>query len=345
MKYHKIRKIPLDVCTCEAKIAYNLAFLYATEYRDAYKKNAANISKIAVSELVSEAVNWCIKMWKDGNTYQSTPDKYDIDTIFCCLNAGMENYFKSDYAILSTYEEVGKIFPSLYCDNISREMAKRKKLTEKEWKRQLEEKAAFEASEKEAKEAAIDSALRSAQIGAKIVEKSTPDFPETIVKIDFEELGEGDFNFTCWTDCGNCYDINDFFEDYWTGASPVVAFVPEPEQEAEQDSDQLTFDDFVAMISGSETAEPSTVSPNAAKSVTIGGKVSASPDLGTACTMSAPVQSAPNRSKTARWWGVPPNGFEKLCRGVVVAAWWRDCEKNCTGRGVVRCGAVRAAPT
>ena len=135
------------------------------------RKNATNISKITVSELVSEAVNWCMKMWKNGEPYQTTPDKYSIDLIFGCLNAG------------------------------------------------------------------------------------------------------------------------------------------------------------------------------AVKSVTIGGKVGASPDLGTACTMPAPVRPAPNRSKTARWWGVPPNGFEKLRSGVVVAAWWRGCEKNCTGRGVGRHGAARAAPT
>lgn len=229
-------------------------------------------------------------------------------------------------------------------------MAKRKKLTEKEWKRQLEEKAAFEASEKEAREAAIYSALRSAQIGAKIVEKSTPDFPEIIVKIERNDCADDyDFEFECWTDCGNRYDINDFFEDFRTGASPVVAFVPEPEQEEEQDNDQLTFDDFAAMTSESETAEPSTVSPSAAESAVIGGKVCVSPDLRTACTMPAPVRPAPNRSKTARrrlWWGVgvPPNSFKKLHRGVV-AAWWRGCEKNCTGSGVGRHGAARAAPT
>lgn len=85
-----------------------------TEYRDAYKKNASNISGINVSDLVSEAVDWCMKMWKNGEPHQTTPNKYDIDAIFCCLNAGMENYFKGDYAILSSYEEIGKTFPSLY---------------------------------------------------------------------------------------------------------------------------------------------------------------------------------------------------------------------------------------
>lgn len=114
MKYHKIRNIPLNVCTAEAKIAYNLAFAYATEYRNTYKKCAASVSGIAISDFIHEAVNWCMKMWKDGNPYQTTPNKYDIDLIFCCLNAGMENYFKGDYAILSSYEEIGRTFPSRY---------------------------------------------------------------------------------------------------------------------------------------------------------------------------------------------------------------------------------------
>lgn len=227
-------------------------------------------------------------------------------------------------------------------------MAKRKKLTEKEWKRQLEEKAAFDAAEAVKAEQLINNKLRAAKIGTKIVGTSTPNYPETIVKIDLEELGDDYFNFTCWTDCGSCYDINDFFDNYWTGAPANVIFCSETEQAEEQDSDQLTFDDLAVMISANGPAEPSTVSPNSAESAVIGGKVGASPDLRTTCTMSAPVRSAPNRSKTARWlWrgvDVLPNGFEKLRRGVV-AAWWRGCEKNCTGRGVGRRGAARAAPT
>lgn len=212
---------------------------------------------------------------------------------------------------------------------------KHKKLTEKEWKRQLEEKAAFDAAEAVKAEQLINNKLRAAKIDTKIVEKSTPDFPEIIVKIDLEELDDDYFNFTCWTDCGSCYDINDFFDDEQTGEPANVIFCPETEQEAEQDSEQLTFDDLAAMISANALAEPLTVSPSAAESATIGGKACASPDLRAACTMSAPVRPAPNRSKTARrlWWGVgvPPNSFKKLRRGVVVAAWWRGCEENCTG--------------
>ena len=229
-------------------------------------------------------------------------------------------------------------------------MAKRKKLTEKEWKRQLEEKAAFEASEKVAKKAAIYSALRSAQIGAKIVEKSTPDFPEIIVEIDREDCNDEPEYFCFRTNCGNCYEGFDFLNDEQTGEPSSVIFCPEIEQEEEQDSDQLTFDDLAAMISENETAEPSTVSPSAAKSVTIGGKVSASPDLGTSCAMSAPVQSAPSRSKTARrrlWWAW---AFRRMALKNCAVAWWWLCggvtvRKTAPWRGVGRRGAVRAAPT
>lgn len=225
-------------------------------------------------------------------------------------------------------------------------MTKRKKFTEKEWKRQLEEKATFEASEKETKKAAVYAALRSAQIGAKIVETSAPDYPEIIIEIDSEDEEPEYFSF--WTNYGNCYEGFDFLDNEQTGEFASVIFVSETEQE--QDENQITFDDLAAMTSASETAEPSTVSPSAEKFAIIGGKAGgASPDLGTVCTMSAPVRPAPNRLKTARWrlwWGVgvPPNGFEKLHGGVVVAVWWCGCEKNCAWRGVARREVARAAP-
>ena len=40
--------------------------------------------------------------------------KYDIDGIFSALNAGLEDYFNAKYHILTTHEEVGKMFPALY---------------------------------------------------------------------------------------------------------------------------------------------------------------------------------------------------------------------------------------
>ena len=114
MKYHKIKDIPLEVCTAEAKIAYNLASTYTSEYKATYQKKAHLFPRIAVSDFIDEAVNKCLKMWVNGYTYQTTPHKYDIDAIQCCLNAGMEDFFKSEHSILSSYEEIGNIFKSYY---------------------------------------------------------------------------------------------------------------------------------------------------------------------------------------------------------------------------------------
>lgn len=114
MKYHKIRNVPLEVCTAEAKIAYNLAFANTWDYREEYKKNANSCSRTEVSKFVTEAIAWCMKMLECSWDYQKILNKYDIDAIFCCLNAGMENYLKSKCDVLSSYAEIGKTFPSLY---------------------------------------------------------------------------------------------------------------------------------------------------------------------------------------------------------------------------------------
>ncbi len=231
-------------------------------------------------------------------------------------------------------------------------MAKPKKLTEKEWKRQLEEKAAFEASERAAKREFIYNKLRNAQIGDLIAETNLPDFPETIVEIDREDCDSEPEYFVFITNYGNSYEGFDFLDDDQTGEPASVFFALETEQEQEQDENQITFDDIAAAYSTNETVEnlpeSAPFSTSAANSTPIGFKVSTKPKFKIFRT-AADARVAPNRSKTARrlWWGVDilPNGFEKLRRGVVVAAWWRGCEKNCTGRGVGRHGAARAAPT
>ena len=38
MKYHKIKNIPLEVCTAEQKIAYNLASSYADLFIKQYQE-------------------------------------------------------------------------------------------------------------------------------------------------------------------------------------------------------------------------------------------------------------------------------------------------------------------
>ena len=110
MTYHKIRGIDKTVCTAEAKIAYNLASTYAYWQRKEYREDADKYSRIAVTEFISEAIAECIRMWKGCRG----AGKYDIDAVNACLNAGMENYFKEPYGILTSYEAIGKVFPSLY---------------------------------------------------------------------------------------------------------------------------------------------------------------------------------------------------------------------------------------
>lgn len=109
MKYHKIKNVPLETCTCEQKIAYNLAFSHYTIYIKSYNNAPFAFQK---STIIHRAVNDMIKHYK--NSYDYVEGKYNIDAIFCALNAGLENYFNTKYKILSSYEDIGKIFPANY---------------------------------------------------------------------------------------------------------------------------------------------------------------------------------------------------------------------------------------
>ena len=115
MKYHKIRNVDKKVCTVEQKIAYNSAFLETFDYREAWKASAEKFTAVARNEFVHDAVEKCLKAVKISIEYGSLKNiQFDIDAVFCCLNAGMENYFNSPYSIISSYEEIGKIFPAYY---------------------------------------------------------------------------------------------------------------------------------------------------------------------------------------------------------------------------------------
>ena len=99
MKYHKISGVDLAVCTAEQKIAYNLAFGH---YDNIHSKNFSNFA---------EAAQWIVNLYKCSYTYNQ--NKFDIDAIFCALNAGLEAYCKKPF-IASTYEEIGNAFPAHY---------------------------------------------------------------------------------------------------------------------------------------------------------------------------------------------------------------------------------------
>lgn len=107
MTYHKIRGIPLTECTAEQKIAYNIAFNYYNLFIKEYKSLPAAFLK---SELIHQAVNKMISFYKSGNH----DFKYDIDSIYCALNAGFENYLNAEHKILYDYKSIGEMFPALY---------------------------------------------------------------------------------------------------------------------------------------------------------------------------------------------------------------------------------------
>ena len=99
--------MPLNVCTCEQKIAYNLAFSNAHIFKKAYNAMPMQFQK---SDVIHEAVQFCMKMWG----HNEKADKYNADAIFCALNAGLENYIKNNCPILATYEDIGKMFLARY---------------------------------------------------------------------------------------------------------------------------------------------------------------------------------------------------------------------------------------
>lgn len=111
LKYHKIKNIPLEVCTAEQKIAYNLAFSVSDITKKAYEKCNTGLQK---SEVIAESVDLCMKSWTSAYDYESRQKKYNIDAIFSALMAGMERYINEKYHILNSYEKIGKMFPANY---------------------------------------------------------------------------------------------------------------------------------------------------------------------------------------------------------------------------------------
>lgn len=109
MTYKKIKNVKKEVCTCEQKIAYNLAFAHAGLFAKEYNRLPMQFQK---SELISAAIRKMIEWYKNG--YDYTEGKYDIDSIFCALQAGLENYIKNGCKVLWSYEEIGAAFPAHY---------------------------------------------------------------------------------------------------------------------------------------------------------------------------------------------------------------------------------------
>ena len=247
----------------------------------------------------------------------------DDDAIY----SDFDNYFK---ALTIVSVSFGGAQNSAETPKEGKKMPKRKKLTEKEWKRQLEEKAAFEVSERAAKREFIYNKLRNAQIGDLIAETSLPEYPETIVEIDREDCnGEPEY-FVFRTNYGNSYEGFDFLDDDRTGEPASVFFPSETEQEQEQDENQITFDDIAVAYSTNETAEnmpeAAPVSTSAANSALIGFKVGTKSNFKIFRT-ATDARATPKRSKTARRRGgvgrLLLNGSKKLLGA------WRGAVRSC----------------
>ena len=62
------------------------------------------------SELIFQAKDYCVKRIKRTEKWQ----KFDIDAILSAWMLGIEDYMLNTNKILTSYEEVGRVFPAAY---------------------------------------------------------------------------------------------------------------------------------------------------------------------------------------------------------------------------------------
>ena len=111
MKYHRIPNVPLEVCTAEQKIAYNLAFRAHINFQEKYDE-ARKISGVCRMDVVNQIVNCEMENYK--RTYcDGKKSRYDIDAIFAALRSGIDEYLKKPF-IAADYKSIGKAFQANY---------------------------------------------------------------------------------------------------------------------------------------------------------------------------------------------------------------------------------------
>jgi hypothetical protein len=109
MKYHGIGGVNKTVCTAEQKIAYNLAWSYKDLLIPKYNTAVWGFEK---NIIIRDSVKYLTEQFEKNHPNS----KYDIDSIYCCLGAGLEEYYKNGGKILWSYEDIGSAFPALYLD-------------------------------------------------------------------------------------------------------------------------------------------------------------------------------------------------------------------------------------
>ena len=116
MKYHKIPKVSLNVCTAEQMVAYNMARRLGCIYNENFKRRFSKLTGVQKSDVIFQLVDEAVKMLKNSYEYNNINTKYNVDYIICAFRGGIEDYINQNTPILWYYEDVGKIFPANYLE-------------------------------------------------------------------------------------------------------------------------------------------------------------------------------------------------------------------------------------
>lgn len=100
MAAHKIRRVALDTCTVEQKIAYNMAFRAEVRWGDKFR---ALPTAAAKSDATAKIRDFML------HELDCKPGKYDEDLIFIALNKGLRNYLERPF-IAADYDTIGGTF-------------------------------------------------------------------------------------------------------------------------------------------------------------------------------------------------------------------------------------------
>ena len=109
MKYHVIKGVPINVCTAEQKIAYNMAFRAHIAFQEKFNESV-KISRICSDELIHDIIKVMMEIYN-----KSRKGNYDVDAIFSALNAGLYGYMEKPFIAID-YGQIGNAFPAHYLE-------------------------------------------------------------------------------------------------------------------------------------------------------------------------------------------------------------------------------------
>jgi hypothetical protein len=110
MKLHKIPGVDKDVCTCEQKIAYNLAFRIHINYWNEWE-NAKDSGEAERELCLDDLVIRAMLGYDALNAVAGTGKRYDRHAVKAALSAGLEKYLDR-FFIADSYEQIGRAFPA-----------------------------------------------------------------------------------------------------------------------------------------------------------------------------------------------------------------------------------------